>query len=47
MVFEADNEQIYTGVTDEQQGETLLNQLQTDFFTIVRGSGGKNATRCG
>jgi endoglucanase len=44
VVFEADNEQEFTGVPDDQ-GETLLNKLQTDFFHIVRGSGGANATR--
>ncbi|MEZ0110602.1 endoglucanase [Catenulispora sp. EB89] len=44
VVFEADNEQSFSGVTDAQ-GETLLNQLQTDFFTIVRASGGANAKR--
>jgi aryl-phospho-beta-D-glucosidase BglC (GH1 family) len=44
VVFEADNEQSFAGQTDDQ-GETLLNELQTDFFTIVRGSGSVNATR--
>lgn len=44
LVFEADNEQSFAGVTDTQ-GETLLNELQTDFFTIVRGTRGANSTR--
>lgn len=44
VVFEADNEQSFTGVTDDQ-GETLLNELQTDFFNVARGSGGANTTR--
>lgn len=44
VVFEADNEQGFSGVTNDQ-GETLLNQLQTDFHTIVRDSGGENASR--
>jgi aryl-phospho-beta-D-glucosidase BglC (GH1 family) len=44
LVFEADNEQSFSGVTDAQ-GETLLNELQTDFFNVVRQSGGENATR--
>jgi aryl-phospho-beta-D-glucosidase BglC (GH1 family) len=44
LIFEADNEQSFSGVTDAQ-GETLLNELQTDFFNVVRQSGGKNATR--
>ncbi|MFL6111304.1 MAG: cellulase family glycosylhydrolase [Catenulispora sp.] len=44
LILEADNEQQFSGVS-EAQGETLLNQLQTSFFTIVRTSGGQNATR--
>jgi endoglucanase len=44
LIFEADNEQGFAGVTDAQS-ETLLNELQTDFFNIVRQSGGANATR--
>jgi aryl-phospho-beta-D-glucosidase BglC (GH1 family) len=44
LVFEADNEQSFSGTTDAQ-GEALLNELQTDFFNVVRQSGGKNATR--
>lgn len=44
LIFEADNEQGFSGVSNDQ-GETLLNALQTDFFNIVRQSGGRNATR--
>ncbi|HWU47417.1 MAG TPA: cellulase family glycosylhydrolase [Humibacter sp.] len=44
LIFEADNEQGFSGVTDAQ-GATLLNELQTDFFHIVRQSGSANATR--
>lgn len=44
LIFEADNEQGFSGVSNDQ-GETLLNQLQTDFFNIVRHSGGVNAYR--
>ena len=44
LVFEADNEQSFSGVSNDQ-GETLLNELQTDFFNIVRHSGGENAHR--
>ncbi len=44
LVLEADNEQSFSGISDDQ-GETLLNELQTDFVHIVRGSGSQNATR--
>jgi aryl-phospho-beta-D-glucosidase BglC (GH1 family) len=44
LIFEADNEQGFSNVSNDQ-GETLLNELQTDFFNIVRHSGGKNADR--
>jgi len=44
LILEADNEQQFSNTT-EAEGETLLNQLQTSFFNIVRSSGGQNATR--
>lgn len=44
LILEADNEQHFDGIT-EAQGETLLNQLQTSFYNIVRSSGSKNASR--
>ncbi|WP_194891396.1 cellulase family glycosylhydrolase [Catenulispora pinisilvae] len=44
LILEADNEQSFPGIT-EAQGETLLNQLQTSFYNIVRSSGSKNASR--
>lgn len=42
LVFESINEPQFT---DEAQSATYLNQLNTSFHSIVRGSGGGNATR--
>ena len=44
LVFEADNEQNFTGVSAAQASQ-LLNELQTDFFNVVRRSGSENAMR--
>ncbi|MEZ0091790.1 endoglucanase [Streptacidiphilus sp. EB129] len=44
LVFESVNEPTFTGVTDAQKA-ALLNELNTSFHRIVRGSGGANATR--
>lgn len=45
LVFESVNEPQFTGVSDESQSIALLNELNTSFRNIVRGSGGNNATR--
>ncbi|MDY7088486.1 MAG: cellulase family glycosylhydrolase [Actinomycetota bacterium] len=42
LVFESVNEPQFS---DEGQSETYLDQLNTSFHSIVRGSGGGNATR--
>ncbi|WP_127502044.1 cellulase family glycosylhydrolase [Actinoplanes solisilvae] len=42
LVFESINEPQFS---DESQSATYLNQLNTSFHSIVRGSGGGNATR--
>ncbi|MEY9966903.1 endoglucanase [Streptacidiphilus sp. MAP12-16] len=44
LVFESVNEPTFTGATDAQKA-ALLNELNTSFHRIVRGSGGANATR--
>lgn len=44
LVFESVNEPEFTNTTDAQ-AETLLNQLNTDFCHLVRGTGGNNADR--
>ncbi len=44
LLFESVNEPAFTNATDAQKLQ-LLNELNTTFHTIVRGSGGKNATR--
>jgi endoglucanase len=44
LVFESVNEPQFTG-NDDTQGNQLLNTLNTSFRTIVRNSGGNNATR--
>ncbi|MFC7485041.1 cellulase family glycosylhydrolase [Luedemannella flava] len=44
LVFESVNEPQFAG-NDNTQGNTLLNQLNTSFRTIVRNSGGNNASR--
>ncbi|MEJ3746168.1 cellulase family glycosylhydrolase [Actinomycetes bacterium KLBMP 9797] len=45
LVFESVNEPQFTGASDEAQSISLLNELNTSFRTIVRQSGGNNATR--
>jgi endoglucanase len=45
LTFESVNEPQFTGASDEAQSISLLNELNTSFRTIVRQSGGNNATR--
>ncbi|GAA0390082.1 hypothetical protein Acor_46690 [Acrocarpospora corrugata] len=45
LVFESVNEPTFTGSSGDAQNATLLNELNTSFRTIVRQSGGNNATR--
>ncbi|HTJ67055.1 MAG TPA: cellulase family glycosylhydrolase [Actinospica sp.] len=44
LVLESVNEPTFTGAST-QQIQTLLNELNTDFVHLVRGTGGGNATR--
>jgi endoglucanase len=45
LVFESVNEPQFTGSSGDAQDATLLDELNTSFRTIVRNSGGVNATR--
>ncbi|WP_433350442.1 cellulase family glycosylhydrolase [Micromonospora sp. CA-111912] len=45
LVFESVNEPQFTGSSGDAQNATLLTELNTSFHTIVRQSGGNNATR--
>ncbi|MGP3962282.1 cellulase family glycosylhydrolase [Nonomuraea sp. 3N208] len=45
LLFESVNEPTFTGSSGDAQNATLLNELNTSFRTIVRQSGGNNATR--
>ncbi|GAA4723960.1 hypothetical protein Prum_084450 [Phytohabitans rumicis] len=45
LVFESVNEPQFTGASDEAQSISLLNELNTSFRSIVRASGGGNASR--
>jgi endoglucanase len=45
LVFESVNEPTFTGSSGDAQNAELLNELNTSFRTIVRQSGGNNATR--
>ncbi|RSM50488.1 cellulase [Actinoplanes sp. ATCC 53533] len=45
LVLESVNEPQFTGSSGDAQSATLLNELNTSFRTIVRNSGGGNATR--
>jgi endoglucanase len=45
LVFESVNEPQFTGSSGDAQNATLLAELNTSFRTIVRTSGGANATR--
>nr|WP_229402402.1 cellulase family glycosylhydrolase [Micromonospora okii] len=45
LVFESVNEPQFTGSSGDAQNAALLNELNTSFHRIVRGSGGNNATR--
>ncbi|MET8153786.1 cellulase family glycosylhydrolase [Actinoplanes sp. NPDC005259] len=45
LVFESVNEPQFTGSSGDAQNATLLGELNTSFRTIVRNSGGGNATR--
>jgi endoglucanase len=45
LVLESVNEPQFTGSSGDAQNATLLNELNTSFRTIVRNSGGGNATR--
>ncbi|MFI7542068.1 cellulase family glycosylhydrolase [Actinoplanes sp. NPDC049599] len=45
LVLESVNEPQFTGGSGDAQNATLLNELNTAFHGIVRGSGGGNATR--
>jgi endoglucanase len=44
LLFESVNEPSFTDVTDAQK-ITLLDELNTSFHSVVRGTGGRNATR--
>jgi endoglucanase len=44
LLFESVNEPVFTNATDAQKAQ-LLNELNTSFHTVVRASGGGNATR--
>jgi endoglucanase len=44
LLFESVNEPAFDNATDTQKAQ-FLNELNTSFHTIVRSSGGKNATR--
>jgi endoglucanase len=45
LVFESVNEPQFTGSSGDAQNAQLLDELNTVFHGIVRGSGGANATR--
>ena len=45
LIFESVNEPQFTGSSGDAQNATLLDELNTSFQKIVRGSGGTNATR--
>ncbi|MGI5498591.1 cellulase family glycosylhydrolase [Lentzea sp. CA-135723] len=45
LVFESVNEPQFTGSSGDAQNAQLLHELNASFRTIVRGSGGTNATR--
>jgi endoglucanase len=45
LVFESVNEPQFTGSSGDAQNAELLDELNTVFHEIVRGSGGGNATR--
>ena len=45
LVLESVNEPQFTGSSGDAQNAALLNELNTSFRTIVRNSGGGNATR--
>jgi endoglucanase len=45
LVLESINEQSFTGGSGDAQSYTLMNELNTSFFNIVRKSGGLNSTR--
>ncbi|GAB1819478.1 cellulase family glycosylhydrolase [Herbidospora sp. RD11066] len=45
LLFESVNEPQFTGGSGDAQNATLLNELNTSFRTIVRNSGGNNASR--
>jgi endoglucanase len=44
LLFESVNEPQFNNATDEQKARAI-DELNTSFHTIVRGSGGRNATR--
>lgn len=45
LLFESVNEPQFTGSSGDAQNASLLNELNTSFHSIVRQSGGNNATR--
>ncbi|WP_438872153.1 cellulase family glycosylhydrolase [Paractinoplanes rishiriensis] len=45
LIFESVNEPQFTGSSGDAQNASLLNELNTSFRSIVRDSGGTNATR--
>ncbi|MEV0609527.1 cellulase family glycosylhydrolase [Polymorphospora rubra] len=45
LVFESVNEPQFTGSSGDAQNAALLHELNTSFHSIVRQSGGNNATR--
>ncbi|MEU6424458.1 cellulase family glycosylhydrolase [Microbispora sp. NPDC046973] len=45
LVFESINEPQFTGTSGDSESDQVLNELNTAFVHLVRGSGGGNATR--
>ncbi|TMR21317.1 cellulase [Nonomuraea turkmeniaca] len=45
LLFESINEPQFAGTSSDEQGDQLLNTLNTKFVHVVRQSGGANATR--
>lgn len=45
LVFESINEPQFAGTSGDSESDTLLQELNTEFVRLVRGSGGNNATR--
>jgi endoglucanase len=45
LLFEPINEQSFTGSSGDAQSYSLMNELNTTFYSVVRSSGGNNAVR--